>query len=348
MKNLMTSLTAATLVLACRVALAAAIYVSPNGNDKNSGAESSPLATLTRARDVMRAKRKAGELAGGPVAVKIRGGLYRITETLELTAEDSGTASAPVIWQAAPGEEVRLVGGAHLKDLRPVTDPAVLERLDPAARGKVLQADLKAAGIADFGKPTLIGGSRADLICNGQLMTLARYPNNGQWLTIAGIPQGGAKHSGVEGHSGIGEHYGRFTYEGDKPMRWKDTSDLWVHGYWVFDWRDEYQHVQKLDLEKKEIWPERPYHCYGYHKGQRFYFLNVLEELDCPGEWYLDRKAGILYFWPPCAPEKAEVFFPELQKPMVVLKGTQYVRVCGITFEFARDTADVLDGGAPN
>ncbi|MBI3923072.1 MAG: NPCBM/NEW2 domain-containing protein [Armatimonadetes bacterium] len=318
-------------------------YVSLNGNDANPGTKAQPFATPTRARDVLRERRKAGELKDAPVTVYLRGGMYRVMDTLELTAEDSGTEKSPVVWQAAPGEEVRLVGGVRLTGFSPVTDSAALERLAPQARGQVLQVDLKAAGVSDFGKPTPVGGSRAELICNSRYMALARYPNDGEWLRIASIPQGGTRYE-TERDS----HYGRFAYDGDQPARWKDTADLWVHGYWVYDWSDQYHLVEKLDLEKKEIWPQPPLHGYGYRKGQRFYFLNVLEELDQPGEWYLDRNTGLLYFWPPCDLAKAEVFFPELQKPMLELKGTQYVRICGITFECSRDTAINVTGGAHN
>ena len=34
-------------------------------------------------------------------------------------------------------------------------------------------------------------------------------------------------------------------------------------------------------------------------KGNRFFIDNALEELDAPGEWYYDRAAKRLYFWPP-------------------------------------------------
>ena len=129
-------------------------------------------------------------------------------------------------------------------------------------------------------------------------------------------------------------HYGRWAYSSDRPARWKDVSELWVHGYWVWDWCDQYQRVQKLDLAKQEVSPEPPFHYYGYRKGQRFYFLNVLEELDSPGEWFLDRKTQSLYFWPPCPIQQAEVIFPELQKPMLQLQDTpQHVRVCGLTLD---------------
>ena len=121
-----------------------------------------------------------------------------------------------------------------------------------------------------------------------------------------------------------------------------------MHGYWVHDWSDQYHRVEELDLDKREIRPEEPYHGYGYRKGQRFYFLNVLEELDEPGEWYLDRGSGILYFWPPADPAGAEIFFPQLAEPMLVLQETRRVLVRRITFEAARDQAVVVRGGSDN
>ena len=134
-------------------------------------------------------------------------------------------------------------------------------------------------------------------------------------------------------------HYGHFEYPGDRPETWRDTTALWVHGYWVHDWRDQYHRIQTLDLEKAGNLPEPPYHGYGYRRGARFYFLNILEELDAPGEWFLDRDSGIVYFWPPGDLQQGEVNFPQLQEPMLVLRGTQYVSVRGLIFEASRDKA---------
>ena len=88
-------------------------HVAPAGNDANPGTVAQPFATLARARDAVRARRQAGELPPGAVVVALHGGSYRLTGTLELTGADSGTAASPVIWRAAPGEEVRLVGGVR-------------------------------------------------------------------------------------------------------------------------------------------------------------------------------------------------------------------------------------------
>jgi hypothetical protein len=328
--------------------LAKDFYVATNGSDANPGTKDRPFATLEGARDAIRAQRKSGALANEPVVVLVAGGIYRLTTTFELTGQDSGTPAAPVVWRAAPNEQVRFLGGTRIKGFKPVSDKAVLDRLDPSARGKVLQANLKDAGVHDLGCVAVTARrrrserTRAELICNHQYMTLARYPNEGEWLRISDVPQQGEKKHEREGIV----HYGRFAYQSDRPERWKDTGDLWIHGYWVHDWSDQYHHVAKLDLQKKEVYPEPPYHDYGYRKGQRFFFLNVLEELDQPGEWYLDRKSQTLYFWPPCDPEQAEVLFPELEQPMWSLKNVQHVGIQGLTFECTRGEGIIVRGGA--
>ncbi len=329
------------LLLCLEVAAVRAVefHVALTGDDASAGTEKAPFRTLTRARDAIRAWRAAGEMDAGEVVVNIHGGIHRITETLELGAVDGGTEESPVIWQAAGTGEVRFVGATALTEWQPVSDVHILERLRPEARGQVLQLDLKAAGVGEFGMPTPVGGHRAELIYNTQYMALARYPNEAGWLKITDIPQGDTP---VEGHSA--SHYGRFAYDDERPAAWADASDVWVHGYWVHDWSDQYHRVETLDLEKREIYPELPYHGYGYKKGQRFYFLNVLEELDAPGEWFLDRAGGVVYFWPPDDMEGADVFFPQLEKPMLVLGGTEHVSVRRITFEAALGKAIVVNG----
>ena len=318
------------------------LFVAPDGSDSNPGTRAAPFATPAAARDALRARRAAGAVPG-PAIVNLRGGTYRITETLLLEEEDSGTGEAPVVWQAEPGTgEVRFVGGVRLSEWRQVADRGMLDRLRPEARAHVLQTDLRAAGAADLGMPAPVGAPRAELICNARYMPLARYPTR-DWLKVSAIPEGGTL---VETQRD--SHYGRFAYDDDRPAGWADTGDLWVHGYWVHDWRDEYHRVEELDLEKREIRPQKPYHQYGYRKGQRFYFLNVLEELDEPGEWYLDRGSGILYFWPPADLAGAEIFFPQLAEPMLVMQETRHVLVRRITFEAAWDKAVVIESGSDN
>jgi hypothetical protein len=77
--------------------------------------------------------------------------------------------------------------------------------------------------------------------------------------------------------------------------RWAAEPDLWAFGYWYHDWADSYDKVSALDAAKATLTFAAPGSNYGYRKGQRFYVLNALSELDRPGEWYVDREKGILY-----------------------------------------------------
>jgi hypothetical protein len=316
------------------------LHVSPDGNDANPGTAAAPFATLAKARDAVRAQKAAGS-----VVVLLHGGIYRLSDTLALDKQDSGSANAPVIWMAAPGETVRLIGGVRLDRWQPVTDAGIRKRLPERARDKVLETDLSTLGVKDFGsvKP---GARRAEVFFNNAYLTLARYPNDG-FVRIASIPKGAAKARPISDpkRPDINRYAGPFRYAGDRPERWRDAKHVWVHGYWFHDWSDQMHEVLKFDYAHKELWPKPPYHGYGYKAGQRYYYLNVLEELDEPGEWFLDRDSGKLYVWPPAPIERAEVLFPVLAKPMVVLDGAEYVSFRGLVFECARAGAVVIKGG---
>lgn len=82
------------------------IYVSPYGDDGANGEFSVPIESLQRAAEL--ARTRAGEV---PVTVFLSGGNYRLTEPLELSIHDGGTAEAPVHWKAVPGENPVISGG---------------------------------------------------------------------------------------------------------------------------------------------------------------------------------------------------------------------------------------------
>ncbi|MBI4323794.1 MAG: signaling protein, partial [Chloroflexi bacterium] len=90
---------------------ASEVYVSPTGSDDNPGTMASPLATLARARDLVRA---SGKLGKEPVTVHVAAGVYYLPDTLVFTAADSGTKQAPVLYQGAGDGETVLSGGSKL------------------------------------------------------------------------------------------------------------------------------------------------------------------------------------------------------------------------------------------
>ena len=331
------------------------LYVATDGSDLNVGTKEKPFATLERARDEARKSRQNGTSPKGGVTISLRGGDYTRTNSLELTAADSGTTSSSIIWQSAKNENARLLGGQKLSGFKPVSDAAVLARLDESARGQVVQIDLRALGVSDFGEMKSRGFGRplspahCELFSGSKPMTLARWPNEGEWERIAGFPESTSE---GDGHGGkIGKLGGGFFYSGDRPKRWKDTSNLWVHGYWAWDWANSYERVASVDLEKRLVQTAAPYGNYGFRKGQRFYFLNVLEELDQPGEWFLDRTSGVLYFWPPdhnTANGRGETLLSLLAEPLLKFSDVSHVTFRGLTLEATRGNAIEIRGGTNN
>jgi hypothetical protein len=316
------------LVLFSAPVYGADYYVSVKGKDSNPGTLRKPFATLERARDAAR-----GSRAGGPVTVWIRGGTYVMSRSFRLTAEDSGT-----VYQAYQNETVRLLGGKAIHGFKKVTDRAILARLAPAARAKVVVADLKAQGITNFGELTARASQQPghpaalELFFDGKPMQLARWPNSG-WVKIVRVQK---------------DQGDRFQYEGDRPAHWAAAEDVWVHGYWAEDYEDSYVKVKSIDTAAHEIVTDTPNEVYAYTKGHRYYALNILEELDEPGEWYLDRKSGLLYFWPPAALRHGEADVSLLEEPIITLDGASNVTFRGLNLECTRGDAIVIRGGAGN
>ena len=323
------------------------LFVAKDGNDQwsgriastNAARDDGSFATLERAREEIRNIKQAGEMPEGGVTVVIRGGVYQWEQPFQLSEADSGSEDAPIAYRAAEGEEVRVVGGKVVKDFQPVTDPAILERLFPEARGNVLQADLKELGISDFGE---VNGGGLELFFNREPMTLARWPNEG-FVRIVDVVEKDTKN--VRGTKG--SKTGKFIYDGDKPKKWVGEKDAWVHGYWFWDWSDQRHRVESIDTEKRVIAVVPPYHGYGYRKGQWFYGLNIMAELDTPGEWYLDRDDGILYFWPPASIEKGQAIVSVVDT-LMTMQNVSHVTFRGLTFEAARGTAISITGGTRN
>jgi len=322
-------------------------YLSPSGNDAWSGRLATanrtqtdgPFRTLARAQQAVRANQK-------PATVYFRDGIYPIDQTIAFNAQDSGNKNAPVCWTAFPNEQPRLNGGQALTHFHKITDEKISLRLQPAIRDCVLVCDLTFLNIERYNDPPM----RMSLFFQGKRMQPARYPNQG-WLLISDVPQQGEKmfhpgdHKVIKFGLPAGRHFGRFKYDDDRPASWQPSGDVWMHGYWVWDWRDTYQKISHIVPTEKLIYPAEPHHAYGYEKGQRYYYLNVLEELDVPGEWYLDIHSHQLYFYPPGPINENDVMLSLLNDSMIELKNCSHLVFKNLTFECANGPAvRVLDG----
>src|ERR1039457_7228479 len=96
------------------------LHVAPRGNDRGNGSAKKPFASLERARNEIRVRRKSGSLPGGGVAVVVHGGEYQVSQTFLLSESDSGTEAEPVVFRAAAGEKPVFRGGTRLADRKSV------------------------------------------------------------------------------------------------------------------------------------------------------------------------------------------------------------------------------------
>jgi parallel beta-helix repeat protein len=319
-------------------------YVSPDGDDRWSGTlaapsadhSDGPFATLERARDAIRTLNRSPRTDAGAV-VYLRGGTYGRTQTFHLEPQDGGSADRAVVYRASPGEHVRLSGGRFVRNFAPVTDPAILARLEPAARGKVLRTNLPEQGITDFGELSSRGFHRPiqsaalELFFRGTAMPLAHWPKRG-FATITATPAGADS--------------GRFTFDDPHMARWANAPDIWIHGYWKRTWADSFEKIRLIDVEHHEIATEPPHGIYGYSPGGRFVVLNALEELGEPGEWYLDRRTGMLYFWPPGDIRDGDVVVSMLAGAMVEIRGASRVTLRDLTIECSRGAGAIVAGAS--
>ncbi len=287
---------------------AAEFFVSPRGDDANAGSREKPFATLARARDAVR-KLGAGR---GPATVFLLGGTHYLAETFTLGPEDSGTKDAPVVYAAAPGETPAISGGRRL------------------------ELSWKAGADGIFEAPTPAGLAIDQLWINGQRQPMARFPNR--------VPGKNVFDRWDLSHGGKADP-AEDALSRDRVARWKDPAGGYVHAMHPALWGDMHWRIKgkKADggLDLEGGWQNnRP----GPMHGKFRFVENVREELDAPGEWFHDAKAGVLY----CLPEpgtdlKTAVVEVVRLAHLVELRGSrekpvQFVEFRGLAFRHAART----------
>ena len=305
--------------------------------DPNPRRTDGPFASLERARDAIRALKAAGGFPPAGLTIWIRGGTYSRTSSFVLTSLDSGLPGAPAVWRRYRDEAVRVTGARTIAGFRAVTNQAVLNRLPAAARTAVLEADLAAHGIAEYGTLRSRGYlwqkgfniSPLELFVNDRPLQLARYPNTG-YLRTAG-----------------GSSTTTFYYSGTRPSGWANVADRWVRGYWGSDYADSHEKITSINTSARAV-TTAALPPYGFQANARYYFYNVLEELDSPGEYYVDRTSGMVYLWPQNPSDGVAAVVSMLEQPVIKLQGTSNVVLRGLTIEATRGDGVLIEGGADN
>ena len=314
------------LMVLCLLATVAQteVFVAPNGKDQNPGTQSRPVATIAHAIEVARTLQAH--------TITVRGGEYSLTNSIELDRRDAGLTI-----RAAKGSRPLITGSLSipLSDIKPCVNPEILNRIiDPNARTQVQKINLKAIlasplfPTAPYGFTTPVSVASNELFADAEPMTVARWPNTG--FTKVGTvtePGNGEKDQDKPLRKPV------FTGITDRAKLWSHAQDVWLFGYWKFDWADESIKVESIDEGTVKITLSKP-HSYGVDKGADFFAENLIEELDQPGEYYLDRQNSVAYLIPPKSLKKVRLSV--LGTPLLNIKSTERVTIQGLDFGYSR------------
>lgn len=326
-------------------------YISTKGSDKNNGSIDKPFATLGHASKIIELliKNSEGKLLSN-VNILFREGVYCINQGTVFNGIEPVDGASMTI-AANANEHVILCGGRKIngKNFRELKDKSILERLPPEARDKVWFIDLKKEGVFDYGIlkqhgfGTVPEPAPLELFINGEPQTLARYPNDGIFKIGKVYDKGSVPRDGDFSNRGP-----EFGYEYDRPERWKHAQDIWLHGKFSYGFNDDNLQIESIDYPKKSFKIRQP-HIYGVMSSvyptpnepagatyRGYYAYNLLEEIDQPGEYYLDRKTGRLYIYPYLLLPQSDIEVSLVESPLISIRNSDGIKIKGINFTCAR------------
>ncbi len=304
------------------------IHVSPLGSDSNEGTKESPVASVEKAVKLVRTLRAQSNNA---IDVIFHEGTYRLERSISMDSRDSGSAGAPVTYKAAEGEKVVFKGSKVLdtSKFRPVTDESILERLPENSRNYVGVLDLRGQGITALNAVAYGRAGNTEAVGYHQLyldntpQVLSRFPNN-YFTKIEAITNASTN---------------TFRMKESNITRWGKAKDARIGGYLLNDYR--YEREKALDIDPEARTMRISSTSYKIAGADRRYFVyNLIEELDMPGEWYIDPETYLLYYYPQHSLSDEVLELSTLNKPMFILNGVSHVNFEGI--EITQTTNDVF------
>jgi hypothetical protein len=304
-------------------------HVSPDGNDSWSGRLAAPNADRTdgplrtiEAAQVAVRRRKAALQEPVELRVWIHGGVYELQQPLLFTAQDSGfprqqntrARTWPVTWAAVPGEEPVISGG------RRITGVWRQEYVN-ARKVWVTEIPEVAAGRWLF----------RQIWVNGQRRLRPRLPKQGVWQVERALD---ARFTGAWSET-FRQGSCRFGFApGQIRSDWRNLRDVEVQFFaW---WIAPRARMTTVDDEARIAWFDRYSTirlAWGEGDGVDFRLENVFEALSEPGEWYLDRHTGKLYYIPMPGEDMAasEIIAPRLES-LLRIDGAANLRFEGLSF----------------
>lgn len=296
------------------------IFVSAVGDDSGDGSEEEPLRTLEKAIDVANEMREDSDKL---IEILLREGTYSVTNTIKIINSQKDDPLLKI--SAYQDEKVTINAGVDI----PLSAMSIADSdftnaiIDKPNAGSVLQYNLKDAQIEDLGEISLRGHlisdekeAQAELSLNGEVQKLAGWPN-GEYTGL--IKPTDSNEYGKRTKSGIANGCS-FQVNYDRPSQWSKPEQTWLSGTIGPNYEFDYYPVSRFDSEEKRVYLSRGA-LEKYYTEPYYRFENVPEELDEPGEYYIDRQSGMLYFYPPEDTPKDSVLTITMSTPTLDVSG---------------------------
>lgn len=323
------------------------LYVSTNGSDNNPGTIELPFATLDKARDIIRTDRVKSPKAN--YTVFLREGIYHIATTIEFDDRDVFTDEAPLTIRPYEYESVRISGGIKIPKERigKISDTTISNRFITRVKEKIQQINYAGLNVDEgkiqphgFGRPYT--NTQMELFGKERAYFLGRWPNKGYTPINSVLEKGSTPSSGDTTNIG-----GTIEYEAPRVGRWENSEEPWIAGLFRYGFADDAVAVKKVDPEKKLITTTQPT-FYGFSSGESFnafYGFNVLEDIDVPGEYFVDKKKKRIYFFPYDGEDFTDLSLSIMEEPLVALQNSVDVHFENISFECTRGMGVYVEGG---
>lgn len=318
------------------------IYVSLSGKDSSSGSIDDPIRSFDAVKSMIQKYKLYAESREVELNIIFRQGVYHINgDAFSIGSKESGDDNFTVNFKAYPGEKVVFSGGSKLDTAKfeLLKDEKILSRLPAEARGKVYCTNLAQQGIKDYGSMTRTQmelnqdgtvPSHTILNINDEMLTIAEWPNITYTHIESVLPSD-------TGHA--------FTIKDYRMSRWTDVNGVVVYGTMRYEWRDDTLNVAKIDPVNRAVYTSNTSY-YGLDSNANTWikFINILDELDVPGEWYVDVKTGMLYVYPKTNIYDSTAEFVSKTTPIISVVDAKNIHFSGFTFENTRGNAvEIID-----
>ena len=283
------------------------VHVDPKGD--GDGSHENPLGTLEQARDKVRELRLAGERRN--IDVILNDGTYELEKTFILNLSDSAPEGSVTRYIAAKNSTPIISGGVNVMgwEKTDLQKENIWVAKVPWAKGNEFFHCL-------FDNTKLLSRAQSKKIIISNKSRVKDYAGELKYKYEFGFED--------PGNNGI-------------IRNWDNLEDIELFGMPTRKWLVNYLPIESLDMNNKE---GKLAIQATYRMGGEFFVENSLDHLDTPGEWALNSKKGLLYYWPKSGKPGENIVAPRLDELIRIegesdmsIEGLNDKPVNGIVFE---------------